>query len=243
MFRRRGKSAEVVDPAEGADDGEAVPADAEPAQTALAGTGPWDLGDVPPDESGTALMRLDLGSLRVPARPDVDVRLETDAANSVMAVSLVAGPSALQVAAFAAPRREGIWAEVRAELLESLQAEGSEAVERDGPFGPELVAKVGSPEGRQNARFVGVDGPRWFLRGVFTGPAATDPAQAAVLEQGLRDVVVVRGGDPLPVRDPLPLSLPAEVIAGEGPDDGATEGDPPTVPGMPRRGPEISEIR
>ena len=28
-----------------------------------------------------------------------------------------------------------------------------------------------------NTRIVGVDGPRWMLRGIFSGKAATDPDQ------------------------------------------------------------------
>jgi hypothetical protein len=59
--------------------------------------------------------------------------------------------------------------------------------------------------------FVGVDGPRWFLRALFTGVAATDPALAGVLEDAVRNIVVVRGSSPMPVRDPLPLVLPKEV--------------------------------
>jgi hypothetical protein len=58
---------------------------------------------------------------------------------------------------------------------------------------------------------VGVDGPRWFLRGLFTGAAATDPAKASVLEDAVRNIVVVRGASPMPVRDPLPLTLPKEI--------------------------------
>ena len=57
-------------------------------------------------------------------------------------------------------------------------------------------------------RFVGIDGPRWFLRGLFTGPAAVDPN--GVLEEVLRDVVVVRGEHPVPPRDILELRLPPD---------------------------------
>ena len=64
------------------------------------------------------------------------------------------------------------------------------------------------------ARFVGVDGPRWFLRAMYTGSAAVDPDAAAPLEAALRDVVVVRGSDPMAVRDPLPLRLPPQAQEG-----------------------------
>ena len=68
----------------------------------------------------------------------------------------------------------------------------------------------------------GVDGPRWFLRGLFSGPAAAGPGQsntaaagqsntdADVLENVFRDIVVVRGEHPVPPRDLLELRLPPE---------------------------------
>ncbi len=59
-------------------------------------------------------------------------------------------------------------------------------------------------------RFTGVDGPRWFLRGLFTGAAADNPAAAAPLEALMREVVVVRGDHPMPPRDMLELRLPPE---------------------------------
>jgi hypothetical protein len=63
---------------------------------------------------------------------------------------------------------------------------------------------------RVPARFLGVDGPRWFLRGTITGPAGAGGEAAAALEDAFREVVVVRGTEPMPVREPLPLALPAQ---------------------------------
>src|SRR5690606_34481394 len=47
---------------------------------------------------------------------------------------------------------------------------------------------------------IGVDGPRWFLRGVIGGEAASDPAAAEQVEDLFRLIVVVRGGSPMPPR-------------------------------------------
>jgi hypothetical protein len=61
-----------------------------------------------------------------------------------------------------------------------------------------------------------VDGPRWFLRGVLTGPEAGSPAAgsaSAPLADAFRAIVVVRGTDPMPVREQLPLVLPPEAAA------------------------------
>jgi hypothetical protein len=76
-------------------------------------------------------------------------------------------------------------------------------------------------------RFVGVDGPRWFLRAMMVGAIAQDRSKAARFEDALRNVVVVRGNDPLPVRDPVPLQLPKEIVAAEGgaPDAEDPDGD------------------
>lgn len=241
VFRRRSKGAPTDDTEQtateqteaeqdAADDGGAISAAAEVEPN----SGPWDVDDVPNDD----VQRLDLGGLQIPTLPDIEIRLETDPAGAVNGVLLVSGPSAVRIGAFAAPRRAGIWADVRAEMLESLIADGGRGEERDGPFGPEILATVPAEKGSQTARFVGVDGPRWLVRAVFTGPAATNPAQAAALENALREVVVARGGDALPVRDPLPLVLPQEIL------DHAhgAEPDAPQAPGAPRRGPEITEI-
>ncbi len=237
MFRRRSnkgsarsEEATAKDSAETSAGAAGTADDAESAAAERA-DGPWDVAEVPDDD----LVRIDLGGLRVPAPEGIELRVEADPTGTVAAVLLIDGASTLALGAFAAPRRQGIWAEVRTELLASLRADGGDGKDCEGPFGTELAATVVAPEGRQLARFVGIDGPCWFLRGVFTGPAATDPNQATALEQALRQVVVFRGGDALPVRDPLPLVLPPEVI-----EKAAEEAARP--PAAPERGPEITEI-
>ena len=54
--------------------------------------------------------------------------------------------------------------------------------------------------GKRLARFVGVDGPRWFLRGVVGGAATSDVEAAAAVEDLFRSIVVVRGTSPMPPR-------------------------------------------
>jgi hypothetical protein len=44
---------------------------------------------------------------------------------------------------------------------------------------------------------------------------AADRRKAAVFEEALRQCVVVRGTDPLPVREPVPLRLPSDVTLPE----------------------------
>lgn len=236
----------------------------EARQAAPRPQGPWDSADAPERPADQPL--LDLGGLLVPVPPDCEVRVDVSPEGEVVAATVVRGESALQVNAFAAPKTEGIWGEVRAEIAEALSGGGGRAEVADGPFGPELRAAVPTEVPGQgvvlaDARFLGVDGPRWFLRGLITGPAATDAALAAPLEGALRDVVVVRGNDPMAVRDALPLRLPRDVsdqaaaelgdesaddASGTGPSSGHAEridSDSPGGLAMPERGPEITEIR
>jgi hypothetical protein len=170
-------------------------------------TGPYDELDAPADD----LERLDLGALRVPVIAGVEMRVDVGPDGQVAAATLAYGGSEVQLGVFAAPRTAGIWDEIRKEIRASITQQGGTAQEAEGRFGTELTGQVPVQGGFQRVRFVGVDGPRWFLRGLFSGAAAGDPAKAAVLEDAVRSIVVVRGTSPMPVRDPLVLTLPKEV--------------------------------
>ena len=181
-------------------------------------SGPWDVADAPAD----GVPRVDLGALRLPARPGMELRVDLNPQQKVVGATLRAGDSLLQVSVFAAPRATGIWADIRGDLARSASGQGGSLEEVEGPFGPELVGSVLMPVPpqpgqttppqpvRRPARFLGVDGPRWFLRGLMTGSAAADPEQAGPLEEAFRNIVVVRGAEPLPVREQLPLTLPPQ---------------------------------
>jgi hypothetical protein len=171
-------------------------------------SGPYDERDAPDDE----VARVDLGALQIPVGPGLDVRLELNEAQQVIAATLASPQGTMQIGVFAAPRSEGIWDEVRTEIADSLNAERrTSASEQDGPFGVELKATLLGDGGTLPARFIGVDGPRWFLRALIAGPVAADSAKARRFEDALRGVIVVRGNDPLPVREPVPLHLPSGV--------------------------------
>src|SRR3954453_6168043 len=211
-------------------------------------SGPWDADDV--DEDGVE--RLDLGALLVPVPDGCEVRVDVQDEQGG-AGTVVDGRSALQIHGFAAPRSEGIWDEVRQEIADSLRQGGGSADESDGPFGRELRARIPTAEpgpgprqmqGQQlqPARFIGVDGPRWFLRGLMTGAGSTDPNQARTLEDVFRGVVVVRGGEAMAPRDLLPLRLPREALQHMAAQQEEQEPAKPTLD-MLERGPEITETR
>ncbi|GAA4211465.1 DUF3710 domain-containing protein [Actinocatenispora rupis] len=182
--------------------------------------GPYDVDDAPDDD----LERLDLGSLKIPAMPGVEVQIQANEQGEIAAVALIAGNSAVQVGAFAAPRTEGIWDEVRAELRTGLTAEGGKVREESGPYGRELAGRIATPDGPQDVRFVGIDGPRWFVRAVFHGAVATDRSAAPQLIECLENMLVERGKEAMPVREPLPLQLPPEAVAQQQAEAGDADG-------------------
>lgn len=171
-------------------------------------SGPYDAADLP---EGDDVNRVDLGVLRVPIRSGVEMRVEVDQAGRALSCTLRDGTSLMQLGAFAAPRSSGIWSDVRTEIRREIAKTGGSAEEVEGPFGPELSALVVADTGRRPTRYLGVDGPRWFLRAVFTGPAASEAGASSAFEAMLRDVVVDRGSEPKPVREPIPLTLPKEL--------------------------------
>ncbi|MFE9202995.1 DUF3710 domain-containing protein [Micromonospora sp. NPDC007230] len=177
----------------------------EESTASAASRGPYDVSEAPDAP------RLDLGSLQIPAVPDVEVRVQADPQGVIQQVVLVHGDNALQLGVFAAPRSEGIWDEVREEIRQSLYNDGAAAQEVQGEYGTELKARVRTPDGLTDLRFVGIDGPRWMVRGVYQGEAANNPAIAGPLAACLDGLVVDRGQEAKPVREPLPLRLPREV--------------------------------
>jgi Protein of unknown function (DUF3710) len=184
-------------------------------------SGPWDEADAPDD----GLARVDLGALRLPAIAGMELRVDVNAQQQVVGASLRSGEAMLQLSVFAAPRAGGLWDDVRTELARGASGQGGSLREVEGPFGTELAGTVlvpvapqpgqtGTPRPvRRAARFLGVDGPRWFLRGMITAPEDGDAVHDAALEEAFRAVVVVRGSQPMPVRDQLPLTLPPQAAA------------------------------
>lgn len=210
--------------------------------------GPWDISEVP---EGDETERIDMGALRVPPIPGLELRVDTDDEGRVMIIGLSYERGSLTLGVFAAPRSEGIWDEVRAELAEGIHEENGRTEERRGEYGVELLAEVQTPEhGFQPLRFVGIDGPRWFVRAVYSGPAAIDRSEVGPLGEALRDTVVVRGDEAMPVRDPLPLSLPQELLEqaqaqqqAQQEQEAAEEEASGRHRRLAGRGPEITEMR
>lgn len=199
--------------------------------------GPFDAAEDYPE-----LNRLDLGALKVPVVDGMQIRLDTDDdSQRVLAVTLIHDGGGVQLQAFATPRSEGLWNTVRRQLAESVESQGGECTELHTGLGRELAVEVpaktedGRP-GKRAMRFAGVDGPRWFVRAVFSGKAVTDAEVRAELSALVRGVVVDRGDEAMAPRELIALTAP-EVDAAPEPED-ETEDINPFA-----RGPEITEVR
>jgi hypothetical protein len=199
--------------------------------------GPWDVTEIDPSD---AVERLDLGSLRVTPVDGVDVQVQVDEnTGAVVQLTFARPDGAVQVQTYAAPRSGGLWETVRGQIKSSINQGGGLVEEGEGSFGTELRAQI-KADGSTNlqpARFTGIEGPRWFLRAVYLGAAAKPGPTTDILEQFVRSLVVVRGGEAMPVGAPMPLSLPTPEV--DAPDSAGRE----TLPSPFSRGPEITETR
>ncbi|MBK0329889.1 DUF3710 domain-containing protein [Brachybacterium sp. MASK1Z-5] len=196
--------------------------------------GPLDAADAPEED------RIDLGGLLVPMVEGMELRMEMDQrTRAVTGANLVIEGSSLQVQAFAAPKSRALWDEVRTSLRGSVVEQGGTAETRPGPFGTELIARlpVKRSDGRvgyRPARFIGVDGPRWLLRAILSGPALGDAEASRAFETLISRIVVVRGSDAMAPQELIPLNLP-----GQRP--GLVPAEDTTLNPL-ERGPEITEI-
>ncbi|WP_010524449.1 DUF3710 domain-containing protein, partial [Nesterenkonia sp. F] len=193
------------------DDAEEAPQQpAESSDEAADGaSGPFDVEEV---ESTKGY--LDFGALLIPAGKDQKVRLDIDQkTRRVVALTIAAGQASIQVQPFSAPKSGGTWDEVREQIQDSVIKQKGKVKQVDGRFGREVAARVPTTlkDGRSGwrvARFIGFEGPRWFLRGVVGGRGAIDPKAAREVEELFSRIVVVRGEDPMPPRELLPLRPP-----------------------------------
>jgi Protein of unknown function (DUF3710) len=172
--------------------------------------GPFDVA-----ERSESSGYLDFGAIRVPQLSGLTVKLEVEEATSrIIAITLEHDGSTVQLQAFSAPKSEGLWHEIRTQLLASIDQQGGLVREQSGALGPELLATLnvvdndGKVIGTKQLRFAGIDGPRWFLRAVVSGAALTDARAQSDIDDLIRSIVVKRGDAPMPPRDLLDLTTP-----------------------------------
>lgn len=240
MFKRRRPVQDSVETPPGLEPGMADRPQDEPASDRST-VGPFDVADVEGRQG-----RLDLGALWIPGVEGMELRLELEPdTQRVIGAMVVLGEAIAQLQAYAAPRSVGLWPEIRSELTTAIVSGGGTAQEQTGPWGGELSARMaGAAANGQVAftplRFIGIDGPRWFLRVVLSGTAATDEQEAERLLAVIRQTVVVRGPSPMAPREVLPLTLPEAAVSEP---DSPAAAEPDTAPLDPfTRGPEITQI-
>lgn len=172
--------------------------------------GPFDISEI-----GLLTPYLDFESIRIAPKPGLIVRADIDEANNrVVAITLEQDGHRLQLQAFAASKIDGMWEPTLAAIEHAVAEQGGSVQRVEGALGPEIKAGIPVIEDGQRllreSRFIGVDGPRWFLRGVFTGPDLAHLPRYQSLIDLFRSVVVSRGETPLPPGDLLPLSIPVQ---------------------------------
>ena len=219
------------------------------------GKGPWDSLDSDAPDTDEYL---DIGALMLPFLKGSELRLKANSqTGDVLGATITYGSSSLELEPFAAPKSLGLWDEVRADLLKANPS----CKEVDGVFGKELTLPVKVKGKNMLTRVVGVDGPRWMLRGIFSGPAAKGGKEKDVLDGYLADLVVVRGDEPLAPRDLVPMHAPItpNQRRGEAEDSESKDDESAQIPGRPEgpfdsdqqtevkttlsRGPMFSEVR
>jgi hypothetical protein len=154
---------------------------------------------------------IDFGAIQLPLRDDVVYKLEVEEATSkIVALTVEHNGSALQLQAFSAPGTDGVWHEIRSTLEQSILTQNGRTEQVVGPLGPELNAQIPTADGAfRLAKFIGVDGPKWFLRGVISGIALGDVLSMTHIIDIFRSVAVVRGNQPMPPKELLELTAPA----------------------------------
>ncbi len=202
-----------------------------------------DRSNGPYDESEmefTAENRIDLGGLILTVINGVELQAQADQKSGrITQLTLKDGNSAMQIHPYAARKSGGMWDEVRAQIKSSVNESGGLVEEIVGPWGVELNAQIMTNSEKpvlQPSRFVGIDGPRWFLRAVFMGQASRDSAAGARLMECLRTAIVVRGDTAMAPGTPIVLRLPNQSA-------GLENDTAPQVPNPFERGPELTEIR
>lgn len=210
-LRRRSEASEASqETADGLDTGP-EPEEVGP-DDGVAATGPYDAEDLPADDRE----RVDLGSLLIAPEPGRELRIQVDeATGAVQSVMLAGTDGALELRAFAAPRNGDLWSQARPQIAAEVAGRGGTATEREGRWGPELVCRVQvrTPDGKpatQESRIIGINGPRWLLRGTMLGRPAKDIEGSQDWEDLLSRVAVRRGAHAMPVGEPLAVTMPPQ---------------------------------
>ncbi|MDD6461712.1 MAG: DUF3710 domain-containing protein [Bifidobacteriaceae bacterium] len=174
--------------------------------------GPWDYEDegIDPDDDDRYIS---FGSLFLPLVEGLTIRAKRStnpqSPSPLESITVQLGDGAIEIVPLAAPKTMGLWDELSDEILEMHK----EAKIEEGRFGDEVMLPVKVKGKTMMTRIVGVDGPRWLLRGVFSGDAAEgEGGNKQALDDYFAQIIVRRGEEPLAPRDVIPI-LPPKTAA------------------------------
>ena len=136
--------------------------------------GPWDVNDDVPQAD-----RIDFGSMHVPVAEGCEVQISM-ADDQPAWITVVRGDSGLQLQAFAAPKTDGLWADVRQEIAAEVAKAGGQSEEADGPFGVEVHAQDrAAGAGARHARWPAPGQVPWRGRPALVPPRGDQRARGA----------------------------------------------------------------
>ena len=146
---------------------------------------------------------LDLGAYYLPFLQHIELRIKASPPPvAVLGSTTTYYNSSLEVEAYAAPKTMGLWEDWREDFL----AANPKAKAVDGVFGTEIPSAgrgVRRQDGAHPHRRRGR--PRWMLRGIFSGTAASDPDSRRNQEaQQFSPTSWSNVARPLAPRDPIP---------------------------------------
>lgn len=156
---------------------------------------------------------LDLTSLLVPVRPDLDVSVEIEpATGNIFSVTLSTVDSLGAIQLFASAKDADDWTKTRYEIAARLEATKVQPKVLTGAFGAEIQAVMPVYDKQGNAtvqavRFLGIIGDRWFMRVTVTGAAALESEAMNYFDALLADLKVNRGDQPLAPGERLPIKF------------------------------------
>jgi len=167
------------------------------------------------DEAQGTTEFLDLGCLLVPLLPDLEVQVDVDStSHEIVSISLVLPHSIAAIQVFAAATNEEAWTQVRDGITTGLAEQHIETRVVLGRFGTEVHCVMPTQDEHgmtiaQSVRFVGIDGPRWFLRATIGGDAALFAQASTEMDDLLGMLEVVRGEHAAPPGERLSFVLPS----------------------------------
>ncbi len=180
--------------------------------------GPWSLSAAPADPAF-----IDFGPLRLPAIAGIKARVEIDTRRrQVGAVSVLVNDCAVQLQVLAARAGKPLWPTVRRALIARLEKGAGHQQVLEGRFGAELLAVITVRDRNSSLthdvpmRFVGIDGDKWMLRAVVTGPSVTSDATIERVDALLSRIAVERGSEARAEGEVLELTPPPGQVDCDG---------------------------